>query len=624
MCGICGLVSADPQHHVAIDAINTAIAHRGPDGSGTWQGANASLGHRRLAIIDLVTGDQPLGSPDGTLQLVFNGEIYNFQALRAELRVLGHTFRTTSDTEVIVHALQQWGDQALARLDGMFALAAWDSREQRLLLARDRLGKKPLYYAPLPGGGLSFASEIKALLQHPAVERTLAPDALGQFLCYGYVPPPATWFQQIKQLQPGHALAWQAGAVHQWRWWSAHASAQAPRLELSSTAAALELRRRIRAAVERRLISDVPLGAFLSGGIDSSVVVAEMQDLLDQPVKTFSIGFHGGGWYDETAYAREVAAHLGTEHHEFQVEPDAHQLLAVLLHHYDEPFADSSALPTYLLSAMTKQHVSVALAGDGGDEIFAGYERFGAALWATRYQRLPAPMRRAIERSAAWLPAHQASAPTARLQRVLQKLALPLEVGFPRWLMLWTPEEIADLTGAAPEPTVRYRAHTAGIAHPLAATMTYNLTTYLPDDLLVKVDRMSMAHGLEVRAPLLDTALVEWALRLPPQLQWRGRRGKWLLRQAYRERLPATVLSRPKHGFGVPLDAWFRGPLRAWLSDTLLAASPAYTRWLDRNTIAALCADHWSARRNAGHQLWALLALELWLQHINQSSEVTI
>ena len=625
MCGICGILSSQPADLALLAAQTTSIAHREPDGAGYWHADQVALGHRRLAIIDLATGDQPLGNEDGSIQVVFNGEIYNYQALRAELIALGHCFRTDGDTEVIAHAVEQWGDAALSRLDGMFAFALWDARRERLLLVRDRVGKKPLYYAALPAGGVVFGSEIKALLAHPAVDRTLDDAALPAYLCYGHVPAPATWYRAIRQLPPAHALSWTTGVEREWCWWDGAWVASQPRLNLSTRDASTELRRLVRQAVERRLISDVPLGAFLSGGLDSSIVVAEMQACLGQPVETFSMGFSGDAWFDETPYARLVAQQLGTKHHEFIVDPAAFDLVATLVRHYDEPFADSSALPTYLLSQMTRQHVTVALSGDGGDELFAGYERFGAGLWTTRYGQLPATIRHTLESSVNRLPHRSATTPIARAQRILSKMALPLAEGFPRWLMLWTPAEIALLLGEAavvvPAPDQRFSATTQGISDPMAALLWYNLHTYLPDDLLVKTDRMSMAHGLEVRSPFLDTALLEWGLRLPQHLQWRGRRGKWLLRHAYRNVLPKAILNRPKHGFGVPLDAWFRGALRPLVQETLLAPDAQVRNWLDQNAIQRICDQHWDGRRNAGHHLWALLTLETWLRQ-QQSIDV--
>lgn len=602
----------------------TTIIHRGPDGAGTWADAPVGLGHQRLAIIDLVTGEQPLASADGTIQVIFNGEIYNFRALRAELARLGHSFHTTSDTEVLAHAIKQWGEAALARLDGMFAFAAWNTRQQCLLLARDRIGKKPLYYAQLPDGGIIFGSEIKALLAHPAVETTLNDAALPAYLCYGYVPAPATWYRSIQQVLPGHALVWENNIIRTWGWWNVQHIAGQERRELDAASAISDVRRLMRAAVERRLISDVPLGAFLSGGIDSSIVVAEMHQCLGQTLETFSIGFAGDAWYDETQYARQVARHLGTKHHEFIVQPDTFDAVETLVRQYDEPFADSSALPTYLLSHMTRQHVTVALSGDGGDEVFAGYERFGAGLWMHHYGRLPHMVRQGIQASLNCIHPKSARNPLARLQRVMNKVALPLAEGFPRWLMLWTPDEIAVLLGQdtqiTPHPTTQFRTATAGIHNGLAALLTYNLRTYLPNDLLVKTDRMSMAHGLEVRSPFLDTALIEWALTLPTRLHWRGKRGKWLLRQAYRDVLPATILNRPKHGFGVPLDSWFRQDLRPMLGDLLLSPRAKLNRWIDPHHVRSLCLAHWRGEKNAGHQLWTLLTLETWLQQANRSA----
>lgn len=619
MCGICGIVSTSLIEPNAVESMNQQLAHRGPDGAGTWQTAHAQLGHRRLAIIDLVTGDQPFSSPDGAWQLVFNGEIYNFQALRQQLHELGHQFHTNSDTEVLLAALIEWGEHAFSRLEGMFAFAAWHQPSQSLWLVRDRLGKKPLYYSQTKHS-LIFGSEIKALLQYPELDRSLNPQALSAYLTYGYVPNPATWYANIQQLAPGHVLVWQAGSIREWQWWQARQIAQQPRLKISEKAAIEQTRRLVRAAVERRLISDVPLGAFLSGGLDSSIVVAEAQSLLGQQLHTFSIGFAGGGWYDESSYAELVANQLGTKHQCFMVEPDAIAKLPQLLAHYDEPFLDSSALPMALLSQMTREHCTVALSGDGGDEVFAGYERFGAGLWTQRYQQLPRLLRQMLEQTIALLPQTNANSRLARLKRVLAKIQLPLAQGFPRWLMAFTPEELADwgLAGLQPSAAERFRQATQGITDPLAQLICYNLSSYLPDDLLVKADRMSMAYGLEVRSPFLDQHLVEWALQLPANLHWRGGRGKWLLRQAYDERLPKTIIERPKHGFGVPLDQWFRQQLKPMLHDSLLSTTSHVQQWLPSAKLEQLCQAHWTGTINAGHQLWTLLTLELWLQTHHQ------
>ena len=616
MCGITGFVAPTQPNPQILNAMNATLVHRGPDDAGTWHDQHVALGHRRLAIIDLHTGDQPLANADQTWWIVFNGEIYNFQALRHELMTLGCRFQTNSDTEVIVNALEHWGEQALDRFNGMFAFAAWHIPTQRLWLVRDRVGKKPLYYSVCADGTLVFGSELKAVLAHPSVDHELNSDALGLYLTYGYVPAPQTWYAAIQQLPPANALVWQNGSIRQWQWWNARDYAQRERLNISEHDAIAETRRLVREAVQRRLISDVPLGAFLSGGIDSSIIVAEMQKLMQEPVHTFSIGFRGDAWYDESDYARQVAQHLGTLHHEFMVAPDAVQLIEELIDHYDEPFLDSSALPTYLLSKMTREHVTVALSGDGGDEVFAGYERFGMGMWTNRYQRMPSIMRRMIESTIDNLPATNAKQRIAQVQRVMAKMKLPLAESFPRWLMAWNPEEQAILipTLSRHSAAERFEQLTHGIRDPLAALLTYNLLTYLPDDLLVKTDRMSMAHGLEVRAPFLDVNMIEWCLQLPAHLLWRGRRGKWLLRHAYADVLPNAILNRPKHGFGVPLDAWFRNELKPMLGDLLGHNNALVKQWLNPNMLDQLCRDHWSERSNAGHQLWMVLTLELWLR----------
>jgi asparagine synthase (glutamine-hydrolysing) len=622
MCGICGVVGPGARDRRAVvDAQLAALEHRGPDARGSFRGTQATIAQNRLAIIDLVTGDPPITNEDRMVAVVLNGEIYNFRELREELLERGHELHSRGDTEVIAHLAEELPPIELARrLDGMFAFAVWDERRGRLVLGRDRVGKKPLYYW-CSGGRLVFGSEIKALFADPAVPRRLDAKAIPAYLSFGYVPTPRTFFEGVRSLPPGHVLTFAAGGEPLIeRYWQAPVAGVdgAAYLDLSLREAAAKVRSRLADAVAHRLISDVPLGAFLSGGIDSSAVVGIMASQLDRPVQTFTIGFEDREGFDERAYGRLVAQRHATDHHEFVVEPRAVDLIERLVWHHDQPFGDSSAVPTFLLSELTRGEVTVALSGDGGDEGFAGYERFAAGLAARRFAALPGPLRRTAVGAAGLLPAAALSGRGGRLQRFAGVAEQGLPDAYRAWIStIQDPERDALLDGRRDDWAAGdYRAiwESSAGARPLDRLLDLNLRTYLLDDLLVKTDRMSMAHGLEVRCPFLDAELLTFAARLPPAFKARGLSLKRVLKAAIADLLPRQVLHRSKRGFGVPLDRWFREDLHGYVASTLGADDARVKHHLAAEAVDHLIAEHDSWRRNHGHALWSLLTLEVFLR----------
>ena len=620
MCGISGAVSTTPGvAGGAIDAQLTCQRHRGPDAVGQFGKSRGVIAQNRLAIIDLADGDPPITNEHGAIGAVLNGEIYNFRELRERLLEEGHTFGSQGDTEVIAHLAERSQAAALARaLDGMFAFAVWDSRRERLLLGRDRLGKKPLYYWAGPDTFV-FASEIKGVLAHPAVPCELDERALSAYLTFGYVPTPFTFYAGIRGLPPAHVLSLEPGGNPRLeRYWQLQVPSPGDGavLEIGLDEAARETRARLERAIRRRLVSDVPLGAFLSGGIDSSAIVALMAGVMGEPVKTFTVGFEDRDGFDERPFARAVAQRFGTEHHEEVVRPDAVELVQRLVWHHDQPFGDSSAIPTFLLSQVTRSHVTVALSGDGGDELFGGYERFAAGIAIDRLARVPGVVRRAGKRLAAALPPDALHGRAASIRR----FAAATEDGMPgaylRWVSYIPPAERDVLLGTpdnwAQDEYAHAWAATAG-AHPLDRLLALNLQTYLLDDLLVKTDRMSMAHGLEVRSPFLDVELLEFASRLPPAVKVRGLSLKRVLKHAVGDLLPDEILARRKHGFGVPLDRWFREDLASYTASMLGPEAHLRTR-LNGGAVDKILAEHKASTRNHGHALWTLLTLELFLR----------
>jgi len=622
MCGILGAVSTTPGLAAAgVDAQLASLRHRGPDAEGRFDGGSGVIAQNRLAIIDLAQGDPPITNEDGTIGAVLNGEIYNFLELRERLAHAGHSLSSHGDTEVLAHLAEDHDAVALARrLDGMFAFAVWDRRRELLLLGRDRVGKKPLYYWS-GGGTLVFASEIKGLLAHPAVPCRLDERALSAYLTFGYVPTPHTFFAGVKSVPPAHTLTLVPGREPRLeRYWQLGVpgvdGSAATSLDIGLEDAARELRVHLERVVRRRLISDVPLGAFLSGGIDSSAIVALMAGAMDEPVKTFTIGFEDRDGFDERPFARAVAERFGTEHHEEVVRPSAVELVERLVWHHDQPFGDSSAIPTYLLSQVTRRHVTVALSGDGGDELFGGYERFAAGLAVDRLLGLPAVVRGAGERLVATLPPDALRGRVGRVQR----FAAAVEKGMPWAYLDWisyVPEPWRRGLLEAPDDWAREdyarRWRASAGARPLDRLLALNVETYLVDDLLVKADRMSMAHGLEVRSPFLDTGLLEFATRLEPSLKIRGLSLKRVLKHALADLLPREVLSRPKRGFGVPLDRWFREDLETYTGD-MLGAGAHVREHLNGAEVDRMRAEHKAGAGNHGHALWTLLTLELFLR----------
>lgn len=622
MCGIGGVLEAGRVVNERIGRrILASIAHRGPDDEGT-ETFSAGLSHillgsRRLAIIDLSpAGRQPMTNEDRTVAVVFNGEIYNFRELRDELLRRGHRFISRTDSEVIVHGYEELGTDLLQRLDGMFAIAIWDQKAGRLILARDRLGKKPLFYYA-DAARVVFGSEIKALLAHPEVPAEFDSSVLPYYMVHGYVPDPMTFYRGVLQVPPGAYVECDAGGVRAPRtYWALQFPPRGEERRIPADEAKEMLQTLLGDAVRKRLISDVPLGALLSGGLDSSIVVGVMSGLIPEPARTFTVGFTDDISFDERPYARAVADRFGTLHTELEAQAGHAGLLDRLLWHHDQPYGDSSSLPTYLISSLTRQSVTVALVGDGGDELFAGYERFRAALLAERIPRIAAvPLGAALRRVPPGQGYHSVQ---TRLRRFGAGVAEPLLRRYLRWVAILQPALVTRLVPGDGASQVVAHAEsllkTVDRCHPLHQLLYLNMRTYLPGDLLVKMDRMSMANSLETRSPFLDTALVEFVASLPADYKIRGRRQKWLLREAFRERLPDGIVDRPKHGFGVPLDDWFRGTLRARVHEELLASDARIAGHLNTAEVRRLVEAHMSGRANYGHALWALLNLELWLR----------
>ena len=624
MCGIVGIVRHD-EHSVdpaTLARMCEAIHHRGPDEDGFYQRPSVGMAMRRLAIIDLKGGQQPIHNQDRTAWIVFNGEIYNYLELREKLEKLGHKFHTNCDTEAIIHAYDRYGADCPKHLRGMFAFAIWDEAKQELFLARDRVGKKPLLYARTPSGEFVFGSEFQALLQHPGVSRDIQPEAIHYYLSFMCVPAPLTAYRAIRKLEPGHSLRYtRDGEIHIERYWMPDFNRKEKWTEEEAGERAVEL---LRDAVRVRLMSEVPLGAFLSGGVDSSAVVALMSEASSKPVKTFSIGFEEQD-FSELHHARRVAEHVGAEHHEFIVRPDAMEVLPTLVQHYGEPYADSSAIPTYYVARETRWHDTVALNGDGGDECFAGYERYAAMRLAETYHRMPGAVRGAlIEPAVALLPASELRRSRVRsLKRFVHAASLPPVERYLRWVSVFDAEAKEDLYTdefyaqmqehrAADFLSPWFaRANGAGVVD---AALLADTMTYLPNDLLVKVDIASMAVSLEARSPFLDHHVIEFAASLPEQLKLRGRTTKYLLKQILKKLLPAENLKRSKMGFGVPIGHWFRGEMRAFLQQTLLSEKSLGRGLFKPATVKRLVEDHTASRRDYSHQLWTLLMLELWFE----------
>ncbi|MGO9810051.1 MAG: asparagine synthase (glutamine-hydrolyzing) [Isosphaeraceae bacterium] len=644
MCGICGAVWTDPRRALAsahLTAMMDRIVHRGPDDSGTYRDNHAALGFRRLAIVDLEGGHQPLSNEDGTVWTVFNGEIYNFPALRHRLEARGHTLRSKGDTEVLVHLYEDEGTGMFALLRGMFALAIWDAPRRTLILGRDRLGQKPLIYRH-DGSRLAFASELKALLVLPEQEVPRRVDALAvdEYLTYGYVPQPRTILAGVHKLPPAHHAVWHEGTLRIERYWSPDWNLERRRPIADDID---ELRATLADAVREQMIADVPLGAFLSGGIDSTIIVGLMQQAASRPVKTFAIGF-GDPAYDETRYAELAARHLGTEHQTFMVEPKAWETLPLLAWQFDEPFADSSALPTWHVARETRQAVTVALTGDAGDELFGGYDRYRALALTELFHRLPAAPRRWIGGTMTRvLPRSTRSRTRLRgVERIFERINEPAAERYLGWmttfdetgrLTLYSDAQLdllaataalqPDQAAADPASLLARAWAQAGRRDQVSQAMVGDLLTYLPGDLLAKVDLASMAHGLECRGPFLDHRVVELAAAMPldRKLRFRPGRSKVVLKRAFADLLPQAIRTRRKMGFGVPVGRWFQDELKQELQGILLDRSTLDRGLFRPDSVRALVADHLEGRREHGHHLWALVMLELWFRnHVDGAS----
>lgn len=623
MCGICGKMYFDRERLVTrqeLVQMSQTMVHRGPDGEGAWAAGNVGLAHRRLAIIDLrAVAAQPMRNEDGSIWITFNGEIYNFRDLRTELEACGYVFRTNSDTEVIMHAYAQYGRRCLERLRGMFALAIWDGRQQTLLLARDRVGKKPLFYW-IGADRLLFASEIKALAVDPALTLVPDPQALDHFLALQYVPAPYTAFQGIRKLPAAHWLEVRGHDIETGCYWKLRYT---PKQRLTEQEAIAELRWRLAEAVRLRLVSDVPLGAFLSGGMDSSAVVAHMAAALGAPVRTFAVGFAQDA-FDERPFARIVAERYRTEHMELLVKAPVADLLPRLVWHYDEPFADASAVPSYAIAALTRQYVTVVLNGDGGDENFAGYDRYRMQRMTRYGEYVPRHLWTLLTALTRRLPqTWQQRQPVRQWLKAVSFLAQVPARRYVRWFGLMSSEErrtlytdaFSAMLGDSDPEALFVEAFAQSESEDWTDTaLAADVQLYLTDDLLVKMDRATMAHSLEARSPFLDHCLMEFVATLPSHFKLAGRRKKYLLQAALRGMLPDVILDRPKMGFSAPTAHWFRHELRDMAYDVLLSSRAIQRGYFRPAVLSQLLDEHCSGAHNHAELLWQLLVLELWHQ----------
>ena len=620
MCGICGAFSR-LNNPMSLDEIvrqmNSALIHRGPDDEGYYYDANIALGHRRLSIIDLSTGHQPISNEDKSIWIVFNGEIYNFQILRKQLEGVGHRFSTNTDTEVIVHCYERYGEECVKYLRGMFAFVIWDTRHRSLMLARDRVGKKPLFYAELNGKFL-FASELQAFFKLSWVPKEVDHQAIDLYLSYGYIPAPFTAFKGIKKLPKASYLVLQDGKIKIEQYWNLE---YLPKLTISEEDACEHIVELLKEAVKLRMISDVPLGAFLSGGIDSSAIVALMSQLSDKPINTFSIGFEESA-YNELDYARMVAQKFNTNHHEFIVHPEALDILPKLVRHYGEPYADSSVIPTFYVSFETSKYVRVALNGDGGDENFAGYERYFAHKMASIYQKIPTTIRKIIEGGIFLLPGTaDARSNVSNIKRFCEFANMPIHKRYIAWMRFinvdlkssfYSPEFIAKVNVFESENLVeKLFCQTQGL-DVVDSAMSVNVNLCLPYDLMVKVDITSMMNSLEARSPFLDYHLMEFSAKLPSNYKLRGRIHKYILKKALKKVLPDDILIRRKRGFSIPIDSWFRGKLKSLLYDTVFSIRALQRGYFNPKKLYQIAQEHDTGQKAHGSLLWALMMLEMW------------
>jgi asparagine synthase (glutamine-hydrolysing) len=626
MCGIYGRLQLDGSGIAPLHADRLAISalrHRGPDDEGIWYGSQVCLGMRRLSVIDLSTGHQPIFNEDRSVCVVYNGEIYNFQELRQELAAAGHQFTTESDTEVIVHGWEQWGEDVASRMNGMFAFALWDESRRLLWIVRDRLGIKPLYCRLEPGRRLLFASEIKSILAHPDVPRDVDEKGLFNFLAYGHAVGPDSIYRGIRKLMPGHALRLERGELREYAWWNV---VPGPAVHRTDEEWRADVRTLLEDGVRRQMVADVPVGAFLSGGLDSSAVVALMQRNTTHRVRTFSLGFDYGGAYNELADARRVAAFLGTDHHELIVKPEALvESLQALIYHYDEPFGDAACFPTYLVSKLARQHVTVALTGEGGDELFGGYPRYKAERWLHRLSPLLSASGSIVTPVVGALP---------RLRRVKKFLdAGRITDDIRRYstlLRVFTDDVLQEVVepglaeaAARYDGVAVYRRHMndAAAAEHMNRLMYVDLKTWLADTYLEKVDKASMAVSLEARVPLLDHRLVELSFQMPSRLKLSSRFTKRIFKQAVADLLPKDTLAKRKHGFSVPTDPWFRGELSRFAYDVLLDSRTRQRGFFRADAVERLWREHQEGRQVRDSHLWLLLNFELWARRFLDSRD---
>lgn len=621
MCGICGISYSDNQTpgRGLLEEMTNAILHRGPDNDGFYLNAGIGLGMRRLAIIDVAGGDQPIPNEDESLWIIFNGESHNFPELYADLVKRGHEFRTHTDTECILHLYEEYGDECVQHLRGQAAFALWDGKKRRLLLARDRMGKKPLYYT-IQNGALYFASELSALLKVLPQKPETNLEAIDLYLSLQYIPDPLTVYEGVYKLPPAHRLVWQNGMAKTEKYWD---FTYQPKHVASEEELIEELRILLKESVKMRLISEVPLGAHLSGGIDSSIIVALMAELSDVPVKTFSVGFEEET-FSELEYARAVARKYSTNHHEFILKyGDLPSTLETIAYHFGEPFADSSAIPLYHISKMTREHVTVVINGDGGDEDFAGYQRYWLDPIANRYLHAPQFLTRKLIPAIVHHLPDSSSRPVGHsfvngLKRLHQLPEIDVRASILRWGSYFSPKQRAQLW----KPEFRFNADNAQslLAERfdsvegsfLDKTLYTDLHTYLPGDLLVKTDRMAMAASIEPRSPFLDHKVVEWSARVPDRFKVRGRSGKYLLKRAFSKELPEAITRRGKQGFGIPLSVWFRGPLYDWAGELLTGSGSSLGQWFDTRMIQSLLDEHRAGKMDHGKRIYALAMLALW------------
>ncbi|MDV7102899.1 amidotransferase 1, exosortase A system-associated [Vibrio sp. TH_r3] len=623
MCGISGIFNihkAPPINSGILQAINRVQSHRGPDDEGYYIDDNVGLAHRRLSIIDLSGGHQPVFNEDNSVCVVFNGEIYNFESLVVELRELGHVFSTHSDTEVIVHAWEQWGTDCLERFRGMFTFALWDINKRQLFIARDRLGKKPLYYTKTANGQLVFGSELKVIQAHPDVDSTLRTEMAEEFLMYGYIPDPYTAFKNVFKLNPGHYLLMSPESpIEQKPYWDL----AAPESDLSWQDTQDSLIEQLQEAVRLRMLADVPLGAFLSGGVDSSAIVALMSSQQQDPVNTCAIGFNEAA-FDETEYANQIASRYKTNHVSQIVSADEHSLIDQLIDIYDEPFADSSALPTYQVCKLARQSVKVALSGDGGDEIFAGYRRHRLQMNESKLrERIPYSIRKplfgtlgSLYPKADWAPRY------LRAKTTFQSLAMNTVEAYGNTMSrlrleqrnaLFKPEYLQQLDGYTGLEIIKKQATNAPTDDPLKLIQYLDIKTWLPGDILTKVDRASMANSLEVRAPLLDHNFMQWAFSIQNQDNIRGNQGKFAFKKALEPYVNSDILYRPKMGFSIPISQWFRGPLQDKLRSNVLSEKMFDSGYFDAKNLTNMVNEHTSGRSDHGDALWCLLMFSQFL-----------